>query len=622
MSSERKEFLQVGGRKKKHFCNYCKREITLHFYVKCAECDNIELCGDCFSSGVKFEKHEPFHNYRVIDCLETSIFTKDWSIHEELMLLEAIEVCGLGNWRNIADYMNGVGVGSNKASSKGSGSGSSSKEKEISLTSSGVSSKGSKEIEAHYYDVYMNRGYNRNNTIVSASEGVSPNGGAHYKQLSCDCFLPETYLVQDRSNNNVNPNKANKKQIVFRSTIDTMDAHPDPNPNGSEADTPYRYCCQCHVAPSSLPLHETEGTLNDLMPSSANANGNAAGNVSNNSEETVATLVNNLAGYMPLRVDFDYEYENDAEVLLADMEFHPTIIVSPILNNASAGAVVHGDPANYQFSCDNTYTNVIQEHPNEIKLKLQVINIYNKKLEERERRKRFAITTGLVDIKKQQHLERKGSKEEKDLISKLRLFSRFEPMQQSQPRCFSQGEEGTDVGNSTTASTVASSNHLPHQTLVDAVVRVRKLKKQIELLSIYRKLNITNIDDVWALEKKRKLGCTGAGIAASVSNGGGEHKNARLSHSDSGMNLSLGSRRRHSTSNSSLTDEMELQAQPQPTSKAILKLQNKPSSNASSKFNIQSLPGFNSLSSTEQDLCTSIQLTPSLYNSIKDSISR
>ena len=75
-----------------------------------------------------------------------------------------------------------------------------------------------------------------------------------------------------------------------------------------------------------------------------------------------------LPGFMPLREDFDIEYENDAENLLADME----------------------------FSTD--------DHPSERDLKLQIIRIYNAKLAERDERKRFVIDRGLVDFKKQQNV--------------------------------------------------------------------------------------------------------------------------------------------------------------------------------------------------------------------------
>ena len=43
-----------------------------------------------------------------------------------------------------------------------------------------------------------------------------------------------------------------------------------------------------------------------------------------------------------------------------------------------------------------------QDHPNEKALKLDVVRIYNAKLDERERRKRFVIERNLVDFHKSQ----------------------------------------------------------------------------------------------------------------------------------------------------------------------------------------------------------------------------
>ena len=89
-----------------------------------------------------------------------------------------------------------------------------------------------------------------------------------------------------------------------------------------------------------------------------------------------------------MREDFDVEHANDAELLLAEMEFN------------------------------------VSDHPSERELKLQVcilvsmhfvvhmvdgsllstkvVRIYNEKLEERNRRKRFVIDRGLIDMKQLQ----------------------------------------------------------------------------------------------------------------------------------------------------------------------------------------------------------------------------
>jgi hypothetical protein len=75
-----------------------------------------------------------------------------------------------------------------------------------------------------------------------------------------------------------------------------------------------------------------------------------------------------IAGYMPLRQDFDIEHLNGAEEMLVEMEFN------------------HDD------------------HPAERAMKLKVIGIYNTKLTERDERKKFVIERGVIDVKKQQQV--------------------------------------------------------------------------------------------------------------------------------------------------------------------------------------------------------------------------
>jgi len=92
---------------------------------------------------------------------------------------------------------------------------------------------------------------------------------------------------------------------------------------------------------------------------------------------------------MPLRGDFDVEHDNDAELILADMEFSP------------------------------------DDHESEKELKLKIIEIYNSKLDERERRKKFVLERGLLDYKKHQAIERRRPKEERELYNRLKCFARF-----------------------------------------------------------------------------------------------------------------------------------------------------------------------------------------------------
>ncbi len=117
---------------------------------------------------------------------------------------------------------------------------------------------------------------------------------------------------------------------------------------------------------------------------------------------------------MPLRDDFDVEHQNDAELLLSDMQFND------------------------------------DDHERERQLKIQIVQIYNRRLDERERRKKvqvivftsmrttllirfffqFVIERGLLDYRKQQALERRKPKDEREIYNIMRVFARFHSPEQ------------------------------------------------------------------------------------------------------------------------------------------------------------------------------------------------
>ena len=81
--------LLSGGKSAQFFCKYCTKDITQTFRVRCAECiSEVDLCGDCFAAGVNIDNHKSFHPYFIVDCIEHSIFSKEWTVAEELLLLE------------------------------------------------------------------------------------------------------------------------------------------------------------------------------------------------------------------------------------------------------------------------------------------------------------------------------------------------------------------------------------------------------------------------------------------------------------------------------------------------------------------------------------------------------
>ncbi|KAH8028974.1 hypothetical protein HPB51_021829 [Rhipicephalus microplus] len=90
----------------KYHCNYCQEDIT-GVRVKCAECPDFDLCLQCFSCGAEMGAHKNRHGYQLIDCGNFPIFQApcNWKAKEELVLLEAIEQYGFGNWEDVSQCL-------------------------------------------------------------------------------------------------------------------------------------------------------------------------------------------------------------------------------------------------------------------------------------------------------------------------------------------------------------------------------------------------------------------------------------------------------------------------------------------------------------------------------------
>ena len=61
----------------------------------------------------------------------------------------------------------------------------------------------------------------------------------------------------------------------------------------------------------------------------------------------------------------------------------------------------------------------------EKEMKFKLIDIYNKKLTERIKRKEFVINRKLLDIREQNKIEKIRSKEEKEIYNMMKPFARF-----------------------------------------------------------------------------------------------------------------------------------------------------------------------------------------------------
>lgn len=98
-------------------------------------------------------------------------------------------------------------------------------------------------------------------------------------------------------------------------------------------------------------------------------------------------------GFNAKRMEFDPDFDTDAELPLADMDFRA------------------------------------EDPPEEVELKLRVIEIYNTRLEERRRKRDFVLDRGFLNVKKTTTAEKRRTAEEKEHSARLRVLARFQPQE-------------------------------------------------------------------------------------------------------------------------------------------------------------------------------------------------
>lgn len=103
-----------------------------------------------------------------------------------------------------------------------------------------------------------------------------------------------------------------------------------------------------------------------------------------------------VQGYMPGRLEFETEFLNEAEEAVQHMSFEP-----------GAGLTANG------------------ETDAEMELKMTVVDIYNSRLTARTERKKILFEHNLLEYRKNSGLEKKRTKEERDLLNKAKPFARM-----------------------------------------------------------------------------------------------------------------------------------------------------------------------------------------------------
>lgn len=274
------------GKKALYHCNYCNKDITGRIRIKCAMCPDFDLCIECFSVGAEMQPHKSNHPYRVMDSLSFPLICPDWNADEEILLLEGLEMYGLGNWAEVAEH---------------------------------VGTKNKEQCIKHYRSVYLNSpffplpdmthviGKNRNELLAMAKGNNEDNKGAtlfgDHTVKAESPFSPSRVKVEDLQ-------KGGPSSRLL--SIQNADCKVERNPVGKKP-----------------PVEEGSSLVK-------------------------------LSGFNPKRREFDPEYDIDAEQLLAEMEFKDA------------------------------------DTEDERELKLRVLRIYSKRLDERKRRKDFILERNLL----------------------------------------------------------------------------------------------------------------------------------------------------------------------------------------------------------------------------------
>ncbi|CAH8291288.1 unnamed protein product [Eruca vesicaria subsp. sativa] len=323
-----------GGNERKpglYCCNYCDKDLSGLVRLKCAVCVDFDLCVECFYVGVELSRHKSNHPYRVMDNLSFPLVSSDWNADEEILLLEAISTYGLGNWKEVANY---------------------------------VGSKTQTECIEHFNSAYMQspcfplpdlshtNGKSKDELLAMSNEHAVKKESPALVNLSPKEEMPISVEIKDEASGKDDsvdqplPVLAGvKKKANAPQTQDTI-----------------------KLEAAKQPSERSVGEKKPRLPGEK------------------VPFVTELYGYNLKRQEFEIEYDNDAEQLLAEMEFK---------------------------DCD---TDAEREQ------KLQVLHIYSKRLDERKRKKEFVLERNLLYP---DQFELSLSAEEKQMYNKYKVFARF-----------------------------------------------------------------------------------------------------------------------------------------------------------------------------------------------------
>ncbi|XP_058080393.1 transcriptional adapter ADA2 isoform X2 [Magnolia sinica] len=363
-SGENLETLSTGqgtndGKRALYHCNYCNKDISGKIRIKCAKCPDFDLCVECFSVGAEVTPHKSIHHYRVMDSLSFPLISPDWYADEEILLLEGIEMYGLGNWAEVAEH---------------------------------VGTKSKAQCIDHYTTAYLNSpcyplpdmshvvGKNRKELLAMAKVGelkkgflgageITPKEDSPFSPSRVKIEEPPTLRSPSSLTADGDSGESKMSGVGCSST----------NMASAGAGKKVSNMVQFKDGPDGIKVEGVTSAEDTQVDRSV-------GGKKPKYTGDEGPSMTELSGYNPKRQEFDPEYDNDAEQMLAEMEFKDT------------------DPEA------------------ERELKLRVLRIYSSRLDERKRRKDFVLERNLLYPNP---IEKDLSGEEREIYNHCKVFMRF-----------------------------------------------------------------------------------------------------------------------------------------------------------------------------------------------------
>ncbi|KAK4548263.1 hypothetical protein LTR36_010133 [Oleoguttula mirabilis] len=269
-----------------------------------------------------------------------------------------------------------------------------------------------------------------------------------------------------------------------------------------------------------------------------------------------------VAGFMPGRLEFESEYFNEAEEAVQHMQFSPEEGINP--------ATQHFDP--------------------ETELKMVVMSIYNDRLTARTDRKRVIFNHKLLDYKKNMAIDKKRTKEQRDLYTKLKPFARI-------------------------------MSHPDFVTFSEDLEKEQNLRQAIVQLQEWRRMRISTLSagEKYEGEKAARLARNTQALGAFDRMPNGVSRSKPLPPPETAPAVTeyttkdLPVRLSPNTANGLQTPPLFETSPNRPSLPAIPNL-------TPAKFDEENAPDWQLLDSTERDLCSKLRLQAKAYLAIKHAI--